>query len=69
VDPVSDPLLVRKSGIAGNLTQIPASVARNSDHWTTEAVVISTTRPRKCKNLRHVSGIGSVGPLHSSFGE
>jgi hypothetical protein len=29
VDPVPDPLLLRKSGIAGNLTR---------DFWTTEAV-------------------------------
>jgi hypothetical protein len=38
VDPVPDPLLLRKSGIAGNRTQTSASVARNSDHQTTEAV-------------------------------
>jgi hypothetical protein len=31
VDPVPDPLLLRKSGSSGNRTQIP-SVARNSDH-------------------------------------
>jgi hypothetical protein len=30
--PVPDPLLVRKSGSAGNLTQTSGSVARNSDH-------------------------------------
>jgi hypothetical protein len=37
VDPVPDPLLLRKSGSAGNRTQTSWSVARNSDHWTTEA--------------------------------
>jgi hypothetical protein len=37
VDPVSDPLLLRKSGSAGNRTWASGSVARNSDHWTTEA--------------------------------
>jgi hypothetical protein len=31
VDPVHDPLLVRKSGSAGNRTQTCGSVARNSD--------------------------------------
>jgi hypothetical protein len=38
VDPVPDPLLLRKSGSAENQTRTYASVARNSDHWTTEAV-------------------------------
>jgi hypothetical protein len=39
VDPVPDPLLHRKSGSAGNGTRSSGSVARNSDHWTTEAVI------------------------------
>jgi hypothetical protein len=38
VDPVADPLLLRKSGSAGNRTLASGSVARNSDHWTTEEV-------------------------------
>jgi hypothetical protein len=38
VDPVPDPLLLRKSGRAGNRTRTSASVARNSDHYTTESV-------------------------------
>jgi hypothetical protein len=38
VDPVPDPRLLRKSGIPGNRTRTSGSVARNSDHWTTEAV-------------------------------
>jgi hypothetical protein len=38
VDPVSDPLLLRKSGSAGNRSRTFGSVARNSDHQTTEAV-------------------------------
>jgi hypothetical protein len=37
VDPVPDPLLLRKSGSEGNRTRAFGSVARNSDHWTTEA--------------------------------
>jgi hypothetical protein len=32
VDPVPDPLLLRKSGSARNRTQTSGSVARNSDH-------------------------------------
>jgi hypothetical protein len=38
VDPVPDPLLLRKSGSAGNRTRASGSVAKNSDHWTKEAV-------------------------------
>jgi hypothetical protein len=38
VDPVPDPLLLRKSGSAGNRTRTSGSVARNSDHLSTEAV-------------------------------
>jgi hypothetical protein len=32
VDPVPNPLLLRKSGSAGNRTRISGSVTRNSDH-------------------------------------
>jgi hypothetical protein len=32
VDPVPDPVLLRKSGSAGNRSQTSGSVARNSDH-------------------------------------
>jgi hypothetical protein len=32
VDPVPDPLLLRKSGSAENRTRTSGSVARNSDH-------------------------------------
>jgi hypothetical protein len=38
VDPVPDPLLFRKSGIEGNLTQPSRFVARNSDYYTTQTV-------------------------------
>jgi hypothetical protein len=45
VDPVPDPLLLGKSGSAGNRSLsagnrslTSGSVARNSDHYTTEAV-------------------------------
>jgi hypothetical protein len=36
VDPVPDPILLRKSGSAGNRTRTSGSVARNSDYYTTE---------------------------------
>jgi hypothetical protein len=32
VDPVPDPILLRKSGSTGNWTRTSGSVARNSDH-------------------------------------
>jgi hypothetical protein len=38
VDPVPDPLLLRKSGTAGNRTWTSGSVTRNFDHYTIEAV-------------------------------
>jgi hypothetical protein len=38
VDPVPDPLLLRKSGSARNRTRASGSVARNPDHQTREAV-------------------------------
>jgi hypothetical protein len=38
VDPVPDPLLLRKPGKAGNRIRTSGFVSRNSDHWTTEAV-------------------------------
>jgi hypothetical protein len=38
VDPIPDPLLLRKFGSAGNWTWTSGSVARNSDHWITETV-------------------------------
>jgi hypothetical protein len=41
VNPVPDPLLLRKSGSAGNRTWTSGSVARNSDHWTTEAAFVT----------------------------
>jgi hypothetical protein len=33
VDPVPDPLLLRKSGSAGNRTRTSGLAARKSDHW------------------------------------
>jgi hypothetical protein len=39
VDPVPDPLLLRKSGSAENRSRTSGSVVRKSDHWTTEAAI------------------------------
>jgi hypothetical protein len=44
VDRVPDPLLLRKLGSAGNQTRTYGSVARNSDHLTTEAVHLTLTK-------------------------
>jgi hypothetical protein len=49
VDSVSDPLLLRKSGSAGNRTRNSGSAAKYSDHQTTEALSF---------NLRFVSVVG-----------
>jgi hypothetical protein len=38
VDPVSDPLLLRKSGSVGSRTRASGYVARNFDRQTTEVV-------------------------------
>jgi hypothetical protein len=40
MDPVPDPLLFRKSGSAGNRTRTSEFVTRNSDHYTTEEVLV-----------------------------
>jgi hypothetical protein len=47
VDHVPDPLLLRKSGSARNRSGISGSVARNSDHWTTETALIQFEGVRK----------------------
>jgi hypothetical protein len=54
VDPVPDPLLVRKYGSAGNRTRASGSVARNSDHQTTEAVrgIVNTAHRTVCGYLK-----------------
>jgi hypothetical protein len=40
VDPVPDPLLLGKSGGAWNRTPTSRSVPRNSDHYTTDVVML-----------------------------
>jgi hypothetical protein len=46
LDTVLDPLLLRKFDSAGNRKRTSESVARNSDHWITEAVYFTTVRLR-----------------------
>jgi hypothetical protein len=48
VDPIPDPLLLRISGSTSNRTWTSESVARNSEHQTTEAVKVYTG---KLKNI------------------
>jgi hypothetical protein len=54
VDPVPDPLLLRKSGSAGNRTWTSGSVARNSDHQTTEAIKWWTHHTNYNMSIRYV---------------
>jgi hypothetical protein len=42
VDPIPDPLLLRKSGTAGNRTWTAGSVARHSDHYTIQITTMVT---------------------------
>jgi uncharacterized protein (UPF0335 family) len=58
VDPVPDPLN-RKSGSAGNRAQTSGSVARNSDHWTIEAI------HRLCNELKTL--LGNVKKIFIAF--
>jgi hypothetical protein len=54
MDLVADPLLLRKSGSAGNRTRTSGSVARNSDHWTTETVTSLSGNEEKTAMKRGV---------------
>jgi hypothetical protein len=47
VDPDPDPLLVRKSGSAGNRTRTSVSIAMNSDHQAIEAVTLGDYEEKK----------------------
>jgi hypothetical protein len=46
MDPVPDPLLFFYSGSAGNRTWASGSIAKNADHYTTEAVKDIISFPR-----------------------
>jgi hypothetical protein len=47
VDPVAGPLLLRKSGSAGNRTRSSGSVARNSDHRGGPNTVTASVKIKK----------------------
>jgi hypothetical protein len=47
VDPVPDPLLLRKSGSDGNRTRDSGSAARDCDHQTAEAEALKVQQVRK----------------------
>jgi hypothetical protein len=62
VDPVPDPILLRKSSSAGYRTQTSGSLARNSHHYTIEAVVPDPLLLRKSGsawNRTRTSGSGA----------
>jgi hypothetical protein len=59
VDPVPDPLLLRKSGSAGNRTRTSGLAARNSDHYTTEVVYFTTHLLRILETRVSNLGLGS----------
>jgi uncharacterized protein YcbK (DUF882 family) len=58
VDTVPEPLLLCKSGSAGNPIRTSGSVARNSDHQTTEAVYFLL------RNLYHLGSYLTGSTIH-----
>jgi hypothetical protein len=58
VDPVPNPLLLRKSGSARNRTRTSGSVARNSEDYTTEAVSRSVIECEKSWEKRETPFVG-----------
>jgi hypothetical protein len=58
VDPVPDPLLLSKSGSAGNRTEISGSVSRNSDNQTTEVMML-----RKFTTMKVSINVPSMEPI------
>jgi hypothetical protein len=52
VDPVPDPLLLREFVSARDRTRTSGSVARNSDHYTTEAVLRPKVSSINCHEVR-----------------
>jgi t-SNARE complex subunit (syntaxin) len=54
MDPVPDSLLLRKPRSPGNRTRTSGSVARNSDHSTTEAIAFIANEIRFKQLLRNI---------------
>jgi hypothetical protein len=65
VDSIPDPVLLRKSGSAGNRTQTSGSVARNADHYTTEAVIFQKKESR-IKNSAVLALHGGTEECHEN---
>jgi hypothetical protein len=70
--PVPHPLLLRKSGSVENGTRTSGSVARSSDHWTTEAVYYRRTAIKlfgaEIKFSAHLHQVLTIeGPLDALF--
>jgi hypothetical protein len=63
VDPVPDPLLLIKSGSAGNRTRTYGSVARNSDHQTTQTFCVCNT----VRGVRTLSELCVIEAFRLSF--
>jgi hypothetical protein len=64
VDPVPDPLLLRKSGSAENRTRTSGSVAMNSEHQTTEEVFRVTVESRIVTSLYRSDLLWGPPKLH-----
>jgi hypothetical protein len=61
VDPVPDPLILRKSGSTGNRTRTSVSVAKNSHEETIEAVNHNIeTRNKSIENVTKIKSLGST---------
>jgi hypothetical protein len=63
VNPFPDPLLLRKSGSAGNRTRTSEYLARNSDHSTTEALQLMFVS----RSEWHRIGTRDRNPLQKHF--
>jgi hypothetical protein len=69
VDPVPDPLLLRKSDRTGNRTRTSGSVTRNSDHYTTlGTIVCKTERYRANLSMVHIDPIYHLLQWYSTWG-
>jgi hypothetical protein len=62
VHPFSAPLLLRKCGSAGNRTRTARSVARNSDHKTTDAIYFYITYINSVRTSQETQYISVLQP-------
>jgi hypothetical protein len=68
VGPVPDPLLFFSCS-AGNRTRASGSVAKNCDHWTTDAVYLREIGYGKGNWMELDRNYGSRGPTSSHFAD